>query len=103
MNIKFIAGKNVSTKSVASKTVTIHAEVPEGFDNAKFQNVPLKLVASGGKLETPVEFDCSLSTEGVSFYYSSTHESYAIKLDVILPDLLLIGLLLVSDLSLKKP
>ena len=100
--VNFIPGKNVGTKDIASLTVTVHMEVPDGFDPNAHINRPLKLTASGGKLVEPVEFDCSLSTEGNSYFYNGTHKSYAIKLDVILPSLLLLGLIMTSDLSLSN-
>lgn len=100
--VNFIPGKNVGTKDISSMTVTIHLEVPDDFDSKAHVNRPLKLTASGNKLEKPVEFDCSLSTEGNSYFYNGTHKSYAIKLDVILPNLLLMGLLMTCDLSLSN-
>lgn len=44
--VKFIPGKNVSTKDIASKTVTIHLEVPDDFDSNAHINKALKLTAS---------------------------------------------------------
>lgn len=38
---------------------------------------------------------------GTSYYYNPTHDTYAIKLDITLPNLLIMGYLFISDLDLE--
>lgn len=103
MLVKFIPWKNVGTKDIASKTVTLHLEVPDDFDPSTHVNRPLHLAVAyawedGTKKE--ILLDCSLSPEGNSYFYNATHGKYAIKLDVIFPNINLLGLVLSSELSL---
>lgn len=92
MRIIFIPGKNVSTKSIKDNNITAHFEVPSDFDPKEFINKPLKLFLDDG-----VEMDATLSQEGASYYYNASHGTYVIKLDIILPDILAMGLVFKSE------
>jgi len=81
MKIIFIPGKGISTKSIKDGSITAHFEVPENFDANKYIDKALIL-----KLNDWIEVDCALSQEWASYYYNGTHKTYAIKLDITLPD-----------------
>ena len=49
-----------------------------------------------------METDANMCTDpGSSYYYNPTHDAYAIKLDITLPDLLIMGYLFISHLDLE--
>ena len=101
MKIEFIAGKWISTKSIADRVVTAHFSVPASFVAKDFINRPLDLEMRPPHVEDTIMIDASMCTDpGSSYYYSPSHDTYAIKLDIMLPDLLLIGYILTSSLEL---
>lgn len=93
MKITFIAGKGISTKSIADGNISAHFEVPDNFNANDYINKPLSLILDGW-----VMMDCSISNEGSSYYYNGTHQSYAIKLDILLPDIVAMGLIFKSEI-----
>ena len=92
MEIVFIPGKNIGSKSIKDGNITAHFEVPDTFDANGFINKPLRL-----SLDNGVEYDASISQEWASYYYNGTHKSYAIKLDIILPAIRAMGLIFESS------
>ena len=101
MNIQFIAWKGISTKSITDRVITAHFTVPSNFLAKDFINKPLVLTMVRAETAIPLEADASMCTDpGTSYYYNPTHDTYAIKLDITLSDLLLIGFILTSDLDL---
>jgi len=100
MEIQFIHGKNISTKDLGSNNITAHFTVPDIFDPNLYINKALTL-----SLDNGVEMNCSISNEGASYYYNGTHKTFAIKLDIILPGILAMGLVFDSktiELSIAK-
>jgi len=100
MNIEFIPWKGISTKSIADWNISATFNVPESFDARKFIDKPLTITIDNG-----VEIDCAISNEWSSYGYNWTHWTYWIKLDIILPDLLVIWMIFKSkwiDLSVYK-
>jgi len=91
MQIVFIPGKGISTKSIMDGNISAHFEVPDVFNANEFINKPLKL-----SLDNDVVLDASISQEWASYYYNGTHKAYAIKLDVLLPDILAMWLIFKS-------
>lgn len=88
MEIIFIPGKWIGTKDKDSKVLTMHFIVPADFNHRNFINKPLMLtipIPDGESIDTP----CYLSDIWSNYYYSPNHWTYAIKLEVTLPDLLL--------------
>lgn len=92
MEIVFIPGKWIGTKDKDSKVLTMHFVVPADFNHRLYVNKPLMLVIPTG--ESSVETPCYLSDTWSNYYYSPNHWTYAIKLEVTLPDLLLTWYLL---------
>ena len=92
MQIEFMPGKWISTKSIKDWNITAHFTVPDMFDANNYINRPLELI-----LDNWVALDCSLSVEWSSYYYNGTHKTYAIKLDIILPDILAMWLIFKSE------
>lgn len=102
MKIEFIAGKWISTKSIADRVITAHFTVPSSFLAKEFINKPLVLKISPKDRNATMEVDASMCTDpGTSYYYNPTHDTYAIKLDITLPDLLVIGFIFISDLDIS--
>lgn len=97
MLISFIPGKNISTKDILINSITCHFLVPDSFSPVDYLNRPLTLSLDGG-----VAMDCSISTEGSSYFYNGTHKTYAIKLDIVLPDIRAMGLIFAAkELNLE--
>lgn len=100
MLIQFIPGKWISTKSIIDNIITVHCTVPDNFLASEYINKPLVLSIKNASMREPMLCDCVLSDVGASYYYSPGHDTYAIKLDIVLPDLLLIWYVLTSSLDL---
>jgi hypothetical protein len=47
MKITFIAGKGISTKSIADGNISAHFEVPDNFNANDYINKPLSLILDG--------------------------------------------------------
>lgn len=88
--IKFIPGKNISTKSISDFVVTCHFEVPKNFNPNKFIDKPAQLVFNKIDWNQQFSLDCYMSSEWNSYYYSGTHKNYCIKLDIHLTDSLIL-------------
>ena len=58
MQIVFIPGKGISTKSIQDSNISAHFEVPDTFNANDFINKPLKL-----SLDNGVVFDAAISQE----------------------------------------
>lgn len=102
MKIEFIPGKWISTKSIVDRVITGHFTVPANFLAKDFINKALVLKMSPKDRDTSMEVNASMCTDpGTSYYYNPTHDTYAIKLDITLPDLLVIGFLFISDLDIS--
>ncbi len=102
MKIEFISWKGISTKSIDDRVITAHFTVPPDFIAKDFINKPLVLTIFAKDQEVNMEVDASMCTDpGTSYYYNPTHDTYAIKLDISLPDLLLMWFIFTSHLDLK--
>lgn len=102
MKIEYIAWKGLSTKSIVDRVITAHFTVPSSFLAKDFINKPLVLKLSPKDREHTMEVDATMCTDpGTSYYYNPTHDTYAIKLDITLPDLLIMGYLFISHLDLE--
>lgn len=82
--------------------ITAHFTVPSTFLAKNYINKPLILKLSPKDRSVSMDVDASMCTDpGTSYYYNPTHDTYAIKLDITLPDLLVIGFIFTSDLDLE--
>lgn len=101
MDIQFIAGKWISTKSIADRVITAHFTVPASFIAKDYLNKPLIFEMRVNHSDKVLEADASMCNDpGTNYYYNPTHDTYAIKLDITLPDLLIMGFIFTSTLGL---
>lgn len=94
--IFFIPGKGISTKSIKDLVISAHFEVPANFEPKKFINkvIEFKVESAEDPKWWNFSLDASLSSEGNSYYYSSTHGNYCVKLDITLSDSLMLWYLI---------
>lgn len=101
MKIEFIAWKGISTKSIADRVITAHFTVPATFVAKEFLNKPLVFEMCVNGSDQVLEADATMCNDpGTNYYYNPTHDTYAIKLDITLPDLLIMGFIFTSTLGL---